>query len=255
MKLYFEILDDPKMGRLPDWLWRRAIELFLLAGENGNDGLLQPVSDMGWRLRTSEDDLVKSLLALSQIGVVHETPEGWVVTHFKERQFSDSAERMRRFREKSRNSDGNSDAPSDGNVPSSSSSISSSGSSEEGGGVGEETAVKMFVDYFGKFHGERELSRWTTLYEAVGKDRATDLADWAIKKEIHLSNRGGLLDSIETAAKNWKEKATPKNGANYAKRKPTPTRSGKPTDAEDAASRKLAEQIKAERAAKQQARV
>ena len=37
IKLYLEILDDPKMDLLPDWLWRRAIELFLLAGENGND--------------------------------------------------------------------------------------------------------------------------------------------------------------------------------------------------------------------------
>ena len=33
IKLYHEILDDPKMGRMPDRLWRRTIELFLLAGE------------------------------------------------------------------------------------------------------------------------------------------------------------------------------------------------------------------------------
>jgi hypothetical protein len=50
IKLYLEILDDPKMGQLPDGLWRSAIELFLLAGENGNDGLLQPVTDLAWRL-------------------------------------------------------------------------------------------------------------------------------------------------------------------------------------------------------------
>lgn len=35
IKLYHEILHDPKMGRLPDNLWRRCIELFLLAGELG----------------------------------------------------------------------------------------------------------------------------------------------------------------------------------------------------------------------------
>jgi hypothetical protein len=40
IKLYLEILDDPKMGRLPDHLWRRAVELFLLAGRAGNDGAL-----------------------------------------------------------------------------------------------------------------------------------------------------------------------------------------------------------------------
>ena len=58
IKLYLEILDDPKMGLLPDWLWRRAIELFLLAGENGNDGLLQPVTDLAWRLRVSTEKAI-----------------------------------------------------------------------------------------------------------------------------------------------------------------------------------------------------
>ena len=70
VKLYIEILDDPKMGLLPDWLWRRAIELFLLAGENGNDGLLQPVTDLAWRLRVSTEKLTESLQALSEVGVV-----------------------------------------------------------------------------------------------------------------------------------------------------------------------------------------
>ena len=80
IKLYLEILDDPKMGLLPDWLWRRAIELFLLAGENGNDGLLQPVTDLAWRLRVSVEKLTESLQALAEVGVVHETEPGvWFV--------------------------------------------------------------------------------------------------------------------------------------------------------------------------------
>ena len=104
IKLYLEILDDPKMGQMPDYLWRRAIELFLLASENGNDGLLQPVSDMAWRLRVRETDLNNSPRALSQVGVVHETPQGWVVTHFAERQAKLSdAERVQHYRERQRN--------------------------------------------------------------------------------------------------------------------------------------------------------
>jgi DnaD/phage-associated family protein len=98
IKLYLEIINDPKMGKLPDWLWRRAIELFLLAGENGDDGLLQPVTDLAWRLRTPEERLTASLVALSEVGVVHETPNGWVVTHFKDRQYSESYERVKRYR-------------------------------------------------------------------------------------------------------------------------------------------------------------
>lgn len=101
IKLYLEILNDPKMGRMPDWLWRRTVEMFLVAGENGKDGLLQPVRDLAWRLRTSDEKLTESLAALSQVGVVHETPEGWVVTHFKTRQaVSISTERVRKFRRK-----------------------------------------------------------------------------------------------------------------------------------------------------------
>ena len=54
IKLYHEILDDPKMGRLPDALFRRAIEFFLIAGERGREGDLPPLADIAWRLRADE---------------------------------------------------------------------------------------------------------------------------------------------------------------------------------------------------------
>jgi len=79
IKLYIEILDDPKMGRLQDWLWRRAIELFLLAGENGNDGLLQPVMDLAWRLRVSETELFQGLTKLEEAGLVYRQGERWMM--------------------------------------------------------------------------------------------------------------------------------------------------------------------------------
>jgi len=102
VKLWIEILDDGKMGMLPNWLWRRAIELFLLAGENGNDGLLLPVADMAWRLRVPIEKLTESLQALSEVGVVHETPDGWLVTNFMKRQTCESYDRVRRSRERYR---------------------------------------------------------------------------------------------------------------------------------------------------------
>lgn len=61
-----------------------------------------------------------------------------------------------------------------------------------------------FVDFFGRFYGKKEETRWNVLYESVGHEKAEKLIAWAFKKEIHLTNRGGLLDSLETAAKNWK---------------------------------------------------
>jgi hypothetical protein len=73
-------------------------------------------------------------------------------------------------------------------------------------------SLDFFKGYFGKFLSQKELERWDVLYEAAGKDRAEELAAWAFRKEIHLTNRAGLLDSIETAAKNWREKPVRTNG-------------------------------------------
>jgi DnaD/phage-associated family protein len=87
IKLYNEILDDPKMGRLPDYLWRRAVELFLLAGKTGTTGYLPPVEEMAWALRLEVPKLTQNLHSLAEIGVVHEAEPGkWVVTHFAKRQ-------------------------------------------------------------------------------------------------------------------------------------------------------------------------
>jgi hypothetical protein len=105
IKLYHEILHDPKMGRLPDNLWRRTIELFLMAGELDQDGELPPVSDMAWTLRVSEQELEQELEALTASGleIVTRTPNGWIVTRFADRQSAmSSAERVRRHRESKR---------------------------------------------------------------------------------------------------------------------------------------------------------
>ncbi len=104
IKLWLEILDDPKMGKMPDWLWRRTIELFLLAGENGNDGELPSVSDMAWRLRSEEPKLSETLRALERVGVVEPLPDGkWKVKNFAKRNEALSgAERMSLLREKKR---------------------------------------------------------------------------------------------------------------------------------------------------------
>ena len=102
IKLYIEILDDPKMGRLLNHLWRRAVELFLLAGRQGNDGALPPVEEMAWILRLSEDKLLEDLQRLVEVGVVHIAEPGkWMVTHFAKWQAAVPVdERVRQFRER-----------------------------------------------------------------------------------------------------------------------------------------------------------
>ena len=127
IKLYIEMLDDPKMARLPNYLWRRAVEFFLLAGRQGEEGALPPVEEMAWSLRLSEDKLLEDLQRLAGVGVVHicntdaagtseNRPGRWCVTHFKETQNCESVERVRRYRERTRNAQRNGAATEDGST-------------------------------------------------------------------------------------------------------------------------------------------
>ena len=98
IKLYHEILDDPKMGQMPDRLWRRTIELFLLAGDVNKEGRLPPAKDIAWRLHLSVDGLSDDLSLLATYGIVHEENGQYIVTKFSERQSAMSgAERSRRY--------------------------------------------------------------------------------------------------------------------------------------------------------------
>ena len=103
IKLYHEILDDPKMGRLTDRLWRRTVELFLIAGDkNGDDksGELPSTYDMAWRLRMKEDELETDLADLASFGIVNKENDRWIVTNFEKRQQPmPKDEYMRRLRQ------------------------------------------------------------------------------------------------------------------------------------------------------------
>ena len=104
MKLWFDILRDPKMGMLPDRLWRRVIELFLLAGQNGEDGLLPEVATIAWQLNKSVPAIVTDLQKIAEVGIVQEIEEGrWIVTNFKKRNEPvDSRKRIKDFRQRER---------------------------------------------------------------------------------------------------------------------------------------------------------
>ena len=118
IKLYHEILDDPKMARLSDECWRRSIELFLLAGDYAKGGLLPAFADIAWRLRVDESAILQNLQELQSLGIVSESTSGdWYVTHFKERQNADSSiERMRRFRDSHQKKEYYVDDPGGGSV-------------------------------------------------------------------------------------------------------------------------------------------
>lgn len=105
IKLYIEILDDPKMAMLPDRLWRRIAELFLLAGKLGKKGQLPDTHQIAWLLRMNADELDLDLKQIAGIGIIEQTTGGWYVKNFEKRQGpSSAAERKRAQRERARHS-------------------------------------------------------------------------------------------------------------------------------------------------------
>lgn len=111
IKLYMEILDDPKMGRLPCNLWRRFVECCLMAGESREAGFLPDLATLAWRLRVDERTLHQELTSLADFGLLELKPYNpfdtrWFVVNFAKRQAASSVtERVKRHRERNRNTD------------------------------------------------------------------------------------------------------------------------------------------------------
>jgi len=208
IKLWVDINNDPKMGRLSDHLWKRAVESFVMAGENGDDGVLPNIKDMAYYLRANEEEVEKDCDALVMADILIHDDRGYVVKNFTKRQEARTAsERKQMYLERKRNEKGTDlersvpqkgtkkERSDDSYLSSVSVSVSDSVSSSD----------SIFESHFRSFNGDRETKRWHALVEAIGPKRAEEIASWAEKKEIHMTNRGGLLDSLETAAKKWTE--------------------------------------------------
>jgi len=118
VKLHTKMLDNPDMAELPDYLYRRWIELLMLAGRNDADGQLQPVKKMAFILHLPEVKLSEALTALSAVGVVHQETDGsWHITNWRKHQYSESVDRVRKYREKHREIDENVPRYSNENTP------------------------------------------------------------------------------------------------------------------------------------------
>lgn len=104
IKLWLEILDDSKMGVMPDRLWRRCIELFMLAGAYGKGGELPETKQLAWRLRMNIDDLDLDMRQIEMVGIVKRLPNGgWLVVNFQKRQAPvQPKDRMKQMREKNK---------------------------------------------------------------------------------------------------------------------------------------------------------
>ncbi len=217
IKLYHEILDDPKMGRLPDRLWRRTVEMFLLAGKQGGQGELPPISDMAWTLRISPDDLQADLDELEHLGIIcqKENCPPLVVNFAKRQAPVTDAQRKRHERERkrheqyapdvtnpSRNVTGQDtnrtteldiDSDQDSEVDSESDAPAPEGAREQNPPT---PAMLHYESRFGLFEG-CDLPPFLEAEQEFGVDRMKAAIDWAHSKGV---NR---MSAIITAARNW----------------------------------------------------
>jgi len=116
MKLHCKTLDNPAIGFLSDTLWRRYIELMLIAKEYDRGDELPPVPDIAWRLRMSPDACNETLQQLETVKLVkkcvtqnvtnsnetcNDTLQLWHLTGFEESQQAESgAKRISDWRER-----------------------------------------------------------------------------------------------------------------------------------------------------------
>jgi hypothetical protein len=101
IKLYHEILDDPKMATLPDDQWRKVIECFLIAGRVNNEGELPPTKQIAWILRNDESEVEEVLNLVAETGIIEKTETGWYIPKFARRQEKISgSDRTRMSRER-----------------------------------------------------------------------------------------------------------------------------------------------------------
>lgn len=88
IKLYVKMLDDPKIGELPDGLFRQYIEFLLVAKEVNRGGELPSIDALAWRIRQSEKSVSDALHTLENINLVRNDGTVWIVTPLKEILFS-----------------------------------------------------------------------------------------------------------------------------------------------------------------------
>lgn len=101
IKLYIEMLEDPKIGTLPDGLCWRFVQLCLLAGKVGDNGVIPDTYQIAWVLRKDTKDLEHELNQLAGIGLVTKIVNGWQVTNFEKRQARmTSAEKQKAYRKR-----------------------------------------------------------------------------------------------------------------------------------------------------------
>lgn len=106
LRLYTEILNDPKVQRLPDSLFRAYINFLCIAKEYSNDGVLPPKKDIAFFLRCPENSVKKFCDGLEKAELLDADGDTLIVHGWNNRQYesdNDPTANMRKRRQRERN--------------------------------------------------------------------------------------------------------------------------------------------------------
>lgn len=111
-RMYDELLDDPKVQRLPAEDFRGWVNLLCLASRNG--GKLPSVADIAFALRETQDAVSTLVERLRSAGLIerrsggadgaYDAPYKWAERQYKS---DTSTDRVKRFRQRSKQREGN----------------------------------------------------------------------------------------------------------------------------------------------------
>lgn len=105
-RFYDEALDDPKVQRLPDALYRRWTDFLCVASRNGGR-ITGDVESLAFMIRQTPAKTKAAVSALVAAGLLDKDGDGYTPHGWRTRQYDSdsSAERMRRHRERRRDGD------------------------------------------------------------------------------------------------------------------------------------------------------
>lgn len=114
LRLYSELLNDPKVQNLPDSMFKAYINTLCIAGMAKPRGTIPPLEDYAFLLHVGKKqaEKIRNFLKISEL--LEENSDGFFIHNWDERQFeSDNVTiRTQRHREKKKRSNGE-----NGNVP------------------------------------------------------------------------------------------------------------------------------------------
>jgi hypothetical protein len=184
-RMYDDLLDDPKVQRLPPALFKTWVNLLCVASRNA--GKLPAVEDLAFALRTTEEAIQVDLEVLARAGLIDEengssSPHNWDKRQFKSDADPTAAGRQRKKRDRDKEETVTRDTPVTSHPPEAESEADTETEKLATREPEENTAAcvrigQKITDLMGVTNDPRWVGNWSTVsvWLAQGFDEELDI--------------------------------------------------------------------------------